>query len=113
MEKEQLEKLSKEYQELQMQLQTLAMQKMQFSEQKEEYNQAQKQLESSTGRVYAEIGGLILETSKDAAIKGLGEKLESADMRLGIINRQYEEASKREQSLRTTLTTELNKKQGQ
>lgn len=111
MEREQLEKLSKDYQEVQMQLQSLALQKMQLGEQKEEYKEAQEQLESSTGKVYTEIGGLIVETSKEEAAKALKEKLETAEMRLGMANRQYDEVSKREQSLRSTLTAELGKDQ--
>lgn len=111
MEKEQLEKLSKEYQEVQMQMQSLALQKMQLGEQREEYLEAQKQLESATGKVYTEVGGLIVETTKDEAAKGLKDRLETADMRLGITNKQYDEVSKREQSLRGTLTAELGKGQ--
>lgn len=112
MEKEQLEKLSREYQEVQVQLQSLAMQKMQLSERKEEYKEAERHLEGATGRVYTEIGGLIVETSKEEASKSLKERMETNEMRLGIASKQYEEVSKREQALRTTLTEEFKKQGG-
>ncbi len=111
MEKEQLEKLGRDYQELQMQLQSLALQKMQFTEQKEEYTQAQKHLDSATGRVYIEVGGLIVETTKDEAMKELKDRLESTEMRLGIVGKQYDEAVKKEQSMRSTLNAELGRGQ--
>ncbi len=107
MDKEQLEKLTGEYQELQMQLQSLALQRMQFTEQKEEYTQAQKYLESAAGRVYIEIGGLIVETTKEEAVKELKERLESAEMRLGIIGKQYDEAAKKEKTMRSALNAEF------
>lgn len=108
MDKEQLEKLSREYQELQMQLQSLALQKMQFTEQKDEYTQAQKHLESSSGRVYMETGGLIVETSKESAMKELSDKLDSVVMRLGIVGKQYDEAVRKEQAMRATLNSEVS-----
>ncbi len=108
MDREQLEKLGREYQELQMQLQSLALQKMQFGEQKEEYTQARKHLESASGRIYAEVGGLIVETTKDGAMKELSDKLESVEMRLGIVGKQYDEAVKKEQSMRTALNAEID-----
>lgn len=113
MEKEQLEKLTKDYQNVQMQLQSLALQKIKLSQQKDEFEYAKKELESATGKVYAEMGGLILETTKEQALKNLDEKLESTDMHLSITNKQYDEAVKKEQSLRTTLLEEINKNPGQ
>jgi prefoldin beta subunit len=113
MDKAQLEKLTKDYQNVQMQMQSLALQKIQFSQQKEEFTDAQKELEKASGKMYMEIGGLILETTKEEAQNNLKEKLESTEMRLTIINKQYDEITKKEQSLRATLTEELKKNQKQ
>ena len=107
MEKEEVEKLTKEYQNIQMQIQNLTFQKMQFNQQKEEYKEAEKELQVSSGRVYSEIGGLIVETTKEKALKDLGDKMESVEMRLNIILKQYNEVNKREQSIRQTLTEEF------
>lgn len=104
-----MEKLTKEYQNVQVQLQSLALQKLQFSQQKEEFTEAQGELEKVSGKIYQEIGGLILETTKGEAQSTLKEKLESTEMRLGIITKQYEDAAKKEQSLRQTITDELKK----
>lgn len=113
MEKEQLEKLTKDYQGIQMQVQSLALQKAQFSQQKEEYTEAQTELQVAAGKVYTEIGGLLVETTKDTALKNLKEKLESIDMRLTIVSKQYDEVMKKEQTMRNTLTSELQKAQKQ
>lgn len=107
MEKEEIEKLTKEYQNIQMQIQNLTFQKMQFNQQKEGYKEAEKELQVSSGRVYLEIGGLIVETTKEKALEDLKDKMESAEMRLGIILKQYNEVNKREQSIRQTLTEEF------
>ncbi len=107
MEKEEIEKLTKEYQSLQMQLQSLSMQKLQFSQQNEEYKDAEKELNAAMGHVYVDIGGLMVETTKQDALIKLNERLESTQMRISIVTRQYEEATKKEQILRLKLTEEL------
>ena len=107
MEKEEMEKLSRDYQNVQEQLQALAMQKGQFSAQKEEFKEALAEVGNAKGKVYSAVGGVIIEVSKDEAIKDINEQQSSIEMRLGIINKQYDEAVKKEQSLRETITTAL------
>ncbi len=111
MEREELEKMTRDYQNIQMQIQSLSMQKLQFNQQKEEYKDAEKELLLAKGKVYIDIGGLMIETTKDEAMAKLKEKIESTEMRHKIVTRQYEEASKKEQTLRGTLTEELKKNQ--
>ncbi|EQD30338.1 Prefoldin beta- domain protein [mine drainage metagenome] len=105
MEREELEKMTKEYQTVQAQLQSIAMQRVQFKQQIEEYKEAAKYLENAKGKVYTEIGGLIVEATKEEASKSLSDRTESAEMRLSIVERQYNELSKKEETLRTQLTT--------
>jgi len=107
MDREQLEKMTADYQALQEQLQALAIQKAQFNEQKEEFNEASAEIEKSTGKIYSSIGGVMVETGKDVAAKSLKEKIESVEMRLSIINKQYDEAVKKEKSLREEIEKEL------
>ncbi len=108
MEREEIEKLTKEYQTVQAQLQSIAMQRAQFKQQIDEYKEASKYLETARGKVYTEIGGLVVEATKEEAAKSLSERTESAEMRLSIVEKQYGELSKREETLRTKLTTGLN-----
>jgi prefoldin beta subunit len=107
MEREQLEKLTREYQMLQEQLQSLAVQKEQFKGQKEEYKEALEEVEKAKGKIYLAIGGIMVDIDKETATKNIKEKEESAIMRLGIIEKQFEDLSKREQSLRSEITNAL------
>ncbi len=111
MTKEQLEKLTVEYQALQEQLQGLSIQKAQFGEQNEEFKEALAEIEKATGKIFSTIGGVMIETSKEDAIKSVKEKKDSVELRLSIINKQYDEASKKEKSLRETIE-EMLKQEG-
>lgn len=102
-----MEKLTREYQMLQEQLQSLAVQREQFKEQKTELKDALGEAEKATGKIYLAIGGIMVDVSKETAIKDLKEKEESNAMRLNIVEKQFEDASKKEQSLRTEITTAL------
>lgn len=62
-----------------------------------------EELDKAKGKVYSTIGGVMIETSKDEAVKSVKERQDSVDMRLSIINKQYDEAVKREKSLRTEI----------
>ncbi len=88
-------------------MQGLAMQKEQFMAQKDEQKEALAELEKATGKVYYAVGGAIVETPKEDAIKKLKEKHESVEMRLSIVNKQYDEVSKKEKTLRETITNAL------
>jgi prefoldin beta subunit len=107
MDRDQLEKMTKEYQLLQDQLQSLAMQKEQFSAQKEDYKQALAEIEKTTGKIYLAVGGAMVDVNKETALKDVKDRQESAEMRLGIANKQYDELSKREQILRSGITAAL------
>jgi prefoldin beta subunit len=111
MDRQELEKLTRDYQTLQEQLQALAIQKEQFNSQKEENKEALAELESAKGKVYVAIGGAIVETGKEEALKRVKERQESVEMRLSIINKQFDDASKKEKSLREEITAAL-KEQG-
>ena len=52
MDRDQIEKLTKDYQTLQDQLQSVAMQKEQFTEMKEEFKEAMAEVEKATGKMY-------------------------------------------------------------
>ncbi len=104
MERQELEKLTRDYQLIQEQLQALAMQKEQFTIQREEQKEATKELEKAEGKIYVGVGGVIVETSKTEAMKRSKDQQESVDMRLTIINKQYDEFSKKEKSLREEIT---------
>jgi prefoldin beta subunit len=107
MDRDQIEKLTKEYQMLQDQLQSVAMQKEQFTEMKEEFKEAMAEIEKSTGKIYSSVGGVMIEVTKDKAIKDMKEKQESTDMRFGIVSKQYEDFSKKEQALRASINAAL------
>lgn len=101
--KEQLEKLTADYQALQEQLQSLALQKAQFTEQKEEFKDAIEELGKAKGKVYSTIGSVMIETTKEEAAKSVKERQDSAEMRLSIISKQYDDAVKKEKALRDEI----------
>jgi prefoldin beta subunit len=103
MDKEQINKLTSEYQSLQEQIQSLSLQKAQLSEQNEEFKIAAAELDKAKGKVYSAIGGAIVETTGDEAKKELKERQESVEMRLNIVNKQYDDAIKKEKSLRQQI----------
>ena len=107
MERQELEKLTRDYQMIQEQLQALAVQKEQFSIQKEEHKEAIQEIEKSAGKIYYSIGGVIVETPKTEAVSKIKERQESIEMRLTIVNKQYDEFSKKEKSLREEITNAL------
>ncbi|MGI0134624.1 MAG: prefoldin subunit [Candidatus Micrarchaeaceae archaeon] len=107
MDRDQIEKMTREYQVMQEQLQSLAMQKEQFSAQKEELKEALVEIEKATGKLYVAVGGVMIEHKKDDAVKNVKEKQETLEMRLSIITKQFDDLSKKEQSLRTEITAVL------
>lgn len=107
MERDELEKITREYQMLQEQLQSLAVQREQFKEQKEEFKEALEEIEKAKGKIYLAIGGVMVDVDKDTAMKDVKEKQESAAMRLSIVEKQHEDLSKKEQNLRSEITAAL------
>ncbi len=112
MAREQMEKLTSDYQALQEQIQSLAIQKSQLSEQKEEFKEALAELEKATGKVYSTIGGVMIESTKEEAVKNVKDRQDSAEMRFGIITKQYDEAIKKEKTLRSEIETILKNETG-
>ncbi|MCL5433372.1 MAG: prefoldin subunit [Candidatus Marsarchaeota archaeon] len=110
MKEEEIEKLTADYQSLVEQLQTLSAQKEHFSMQKEEQNEALKELELAKGKIYMALGGVLIEASKDEAIKKLKEKQDSVEMRLSLISRQHEELSKKEKEMREKINEAIHEK---
>ncbi len=104
MEENKIEKMTTEYQKVQEQLQSLSMQNEQFEAQKDEYTQAKEQLEKATGKIYSSIGGVIIESNKEDALKDLAEKNELVEMRLNILKKQIDDTKKKEQELREQIT---------
>ena len=102
-----MEKLTREYQVLQEQLQGLGIQREQFREQKEELKMALEEVEKSKGRVFLAVGGIMVDVDKETATKSLKERQESNTMRMTIIEKQFEDASKKEQALRSQITEAL------
>lgn len=107
MEKDQLEKITREYQMIQEQLQSLAIQKEQFKAQKEEFKDALEEIEKAKGKIYLTVGGIMVDVDKETAVKHVKERQDSNVMRLNIVDKQFEDLSKKEQSLRSEITTAL------
>ena len=103
MEREELEKLTREYNMLHEQIQALSMHRQQFAEQKEEYKEALAELEKATGKIYMAIGGVIVEVEKPKAIESVKEKEENAEMRISIVKKQQDDLTKKEQNLRSEI----------
>lgn len=107
MERNELEKITREYQMLQEQLQSLAIQKEQFKAQKEELHEAQEAVEKAKGKIYITIGGIMVDVDKETANNNIKERQDSTAMRLTIVEKQFEDLSKKEQSLRSEITKAL------
>ncbi|MDE1810612.1 MAG: prefoldin subunit [Candidatus Micrarchaeota archaeon] len=107
MERDELEKMTREYQQIQEQLQQLSMQREQFGAQKEDLKEAFAEVEKSPGKIYLAVGGVMVDVAKDSAAKSLKERQESADMRISILTKQIDELSKKEKTLREDLTKAL------
>jgi len=99
--------MTRDYQMLQETLQTMAMQKEQFKEQKEEVKAALEEAEKAKGKIFLAVGGIMVDVTKETAIKNLKEKQESVTMRLTILEKQAEEGSKKEQAMRAEITAAL------
>lgn len=108
MEPNEIEKLSKEYQDVQEKLQALEFQKLQFDAQKQEYDNTENEIINATQKIYMIIGGVMIETTKEKAEENLKEKKESISLRLSIIAKQQETTIQKEKELREELTKIFN-----
>lgn len=105
-----IEKLIKDYQATQAQMRGSAMQMEQYQLQKSEVETAKTELEKATGKIYATVGGIMVETNKDEAVKNITEKTEIVALRLQSSTKHYNDLKAKEQKLREKLT-ELSKQQ--
>ncbi len=105
-----IEKLIKDYQSTQAQMRGSAMQMEQYQLQKAEIDTAKAELEKATGKIYSTVGGIMVETNKEEALKNVTEKAEIIQVRLQSSTKQYNDLKAKEQRLREKLT-ELSRQQ--
>ncbi|MGC8586716.1 MAG: prefoldin subunit [Candidatus Micrarchaeia archaeon] len=98
------EKLIKDYQLLQEQLRIAAMQADQLKLQQGELATAEAEVSKATGKVYVTIGGIIVESDKEAALKNISERKENNEIRLQSVNKQIAELRSREKQLRDKIS---------
>jgi chaperonin cofactor prefoldin len=110
---EDAEKLTMEYQKVQSRMQALAIQKAQLAAEKEEYKKALEEVEKSTGKVYTSRGNAMIETTKEESIKAIKEEQDSVDLKISIVDKQYNDTSKKEQELRERINAIIKEQGGQ
>lgn len=101
----------RDYQMVQEQIRSFGLQGEQLQVQKNELQTAKEEVGNSTGKVYVTIGGVIIETSRDTALKNISEKSETNEVRLQSVNKQLNELKSREKSLREKITQISNSMQ--
>ncbi len=110
---EDAEKLTMEYQKVQSRMQALAIQKAQLAAEKEEYKKALEEVEKSTGKIYTSRGNAMIETTKEESIKAIKEEQDSVDLKISIVDKQYNDTSKKEQELRENINAIIKEQEGQ
>ncbi len=99
-----LEKSLRDYQMLQEQIRAYTMQLDQLNIGKADLERAQKEIEAATGKVYINVGGVIVETTKDKAIADIKERSELTTTRVGSATKQLNELRGREKQLKDKLS---------
>lgn len=99
-----VEKLLRDYQIVQEQLRSFSMQVEQLQVQKSELETAKEEVTKATNKVYVSIGSVIIETSKEDALKNISEKSETVEIRLQSTTKQLNEAKSKEKQLREKIT---------
>ena len=61
------------------------------------------ELAKANGKVYSTVGGVMVETTKNEAVKNVKERQDSVEMRLSIITKQYDESVRKEKALRDEI----------
>ncbi len=107
-----MEKMSRDYGTLQEQRQSLAVQREQLLNQKMELENAAKGVGSATGKIYQAIGNTFIEVDHDLALKRIKENSETLELHLTMVNKQYEETTKKEQALRGEINTAMKSSGG-
>ena len=85
-----IEKLASDFQRMQSQYQMVLVQKHQLQLQAEESKLALEELKTAKGKVYKNVGGILLESDKDSLSKELAERQESIEIRLRSLAQQEE-----------------------
>ncbi|HVA82587.1 MAG TPA: prefoldin subunit [Candidatus Aquilonibacter sp.] len=101
---QEVEKMLRDYQMIQEQIRSFSMQMEQLAIQKNEFQTAKEEIEKAIGKVYVTVGGVIVETNKEAALKNIAEKGESGEVRLQSTNKQLNELKSKEKTLREKIT---------
>ena len=109
---DELEKLLKDYQILQEQLRTTVMQLEQLQAQKAEMERAKEELDKASGKVYMNVGSVIVETDKQKALDDVNDRYSLADARIQTVNRQYTELKNKEKQLNEKITQIYKRGQG-
>ena len=109
---EELEKLLKDYQILQEQLRTAAMQLEQLQGQRTDMERANEELGKSSGKVYMNVGAVIIETTKEKALDEIADRSALSDVRIQSTNKQYTELKNREKQLNEKITQLYKQSQG-
>lgn len=107
MDREQIEKMSRDYGMLQEQRQSLAIQREQLSNQKLELENAAKEVEKASGKIYQAIGNTFIEVEKDHALKRIKESAETVELHFNMVSKQYDETTKKELSLRNEINAAM------
>ncbi len=105
---EDIERILRDYQNVQQQLRTAMLQTEQLNARKIELSTAADEVKKATGKVYFTIGGITVETTKDKAAADISEKTETVDIRLHSLEKQINELKLKEKQLRD----EINKLSG-
>ncbi|MDE1846539.1 MAG: prefoldin subunit [Candidatus Micrarchaeota archaeon] len=101
---QEVEKMIRDYQMVQEQMRNFQIQVEQLQMQSNELQTAKEEVGKATGKVYVAIGGVIVETSKETALKNIDEKSETSTVRLQSANKQLNELRAREKQLREKIT---------
>lgn len=108
---QEVEKMLRDYQLVQEQIRAFSLQSEQLQVQKNELETAKDEVGKSTGKVYITVGGVIVETTKDTALKTIGERSETSEVRMQSMNKQLSDLKAKEKQLREKLTQVSNSMQ--
>ena len=99
-----VEKLVEEYQSVQEQLRSFAALLNQLQNQKEEIERAKQEIQASSGKIYLNVGGIMVETTKEKALSDLDNRDEMLRLRITSSTKQYNELKEKEKKLAEQLT---------
>ncbi|MGI0141082.1 MAG: prefoldin subunit [Candidatus Micrarchaeales archaeon] len=106
-----VEKMLRDYQTVQEQIRVYSMQIDQLQVQSNELDTAKEEIEKSTGKVYVTVGGVIVETNKETALKNISEKKETGSVRMQSTSKQLTDLKAKEKKLREDITQISSKMQ--